>query len=101
MDTRTIKLKTYKTITTAIEKDKSGKIIGGDFNAQLGPGEDIELSSVGHYTHNKVNGRGEWMTQWILENSCRIKHDVQEITAITGDLPYPEKCEEIVGLHPD
>ena len=31
--------KTYKTITTAIEKDKSMKIIGGDFNAELGPGE--------------------------------------------------------------
>ena len=33
--------KTYKTITTAIEKDKSMKIIGGDFNAELGPGEGI------------------------------------------------------------
>ena len=42
--------KTYKKITTAIEKDKSMKIIGGDFNAELGPGEGIELSSVGQYT---------------------------------------------------
>ena len=45
------------------------KIIGGDFNAELGPGEGIELSSVGHYTLNKANGRGEWMTQWLLENN--------------------------------
>ena len=51
--------KTYKTITTAIEKDKSMKIIGGDFNAELGPGEGIELSSVGHYALKKANGRGE------------------------------------------
>ena len=37
--------KTYKTITTTIETDKSMKIIGGDFNAELGPGEGIELSA--------------------------------------------------------
>ena len=29
--------KTYKTITTTIEKDKSMKIIGGDLNVELGP----------------------------------------------------------------
>ena len=46
--------KTYKTINTAIEKDKSMKIIGGDFNAELGPGEGIELSSVGHYALKKI-----------------------------------------------
>ena len=61
--------KTYKTILTTFEKDKSMKIIGVDFNAELGPGEGIELSAVGHYTLNKANCRGEWMTQWLLENS--------------------------------
>ena len=61
--------KTYQTITTAIEKDKSMKIIGGDFNAELGPGEGAELSCVGHYALNKANGRSEWMTQWLLENN--------------------------------
>ena len=61
--------KIYKTITTTIEKDKSMKIIGGEFNAELGPGEGIELSAVSHYTLNKANCRGEWMTQWLLENS--------------------------------
>ena len=45
------------------------KIIGGDFNAELGPGEGFDLSSVGHYTLNKANGRGEWMTQWLLEHN--------------------------------
>ena len=60
--------KVYKTITKIIEKEKSMKIIGGDFNAELGPGEGIELSAVGHYTLNKANCRGEWMTQWLLQN---------------------------------
>ena len=61
--------KTYKTILSTIGKEKDMKIIGGDFNAELGPGEGIELSSVGHYTLNKANCRGEWMTQWLLDNS--------------------------------
>ena len=60
--------KTYKTITDIINKEKCAKIIGGDFNAELGPGEGVELSAVGHYTLNKGNVRGEWMKQWLLEN---------------------------------
>ena len=50
-------------------KEKNMKIIGGDFNAELGPGDGIELSCVGHYTLNKSNCRGEWMTQWLLEEN--------------------------------
>ena len=61
--------RTYKTITTMIDQEKNMKIIGGDFNAELGPGDGIELSCVGHYTLNKANCRGEWMTQWLLENN--------------------------------
>ena len=60
--------KTYNTILKTVGKDKSMKIIGGDFSAELGPGEGIELSAVGHYTLNKANCRGEWLTQWLLEN---------------------------------
>ena len=60
--------KVHKTITKMIERKKSMKIIGGDFNAELGPGEGLELSAVGHYTLSKGNCRGEWMTQWLLQN---------------------------------
>ena len=28
----------------------------------------LELSAVGHYTLNKGNCRGEWMTQWLLQS---------------------------------
>ena len=49
--------KVYKTILKTIEEDKSAKIIGGDFNAELGPGEGVELTAVGHYTLNKANCR--------------------------------------------
>ena len=61
--------KTYKAIIDITKGDQCAKIIGGDFNAELGPGEGVELSAVGHYTLNKVNARGEWMTQWLLENN--------------------------------
>ena len=61
--------KTYRTICRIVDKEKSMKVIGGDFNAELGPGDGIELSSVGHYTLNKANCRGEWMTQWLLEKN--------------------------------
>ena len=42
----------YKTISTMMDREKSMKIIGGDFDAELGPGDGIELSCVGHYTLN-------------------------------------------------
>ena len=60
--------KVSKTINKILEGEKGMKIVGGDFNAELGPGEGLELSAVGHYTLNKGNCRGEWMTQWLLQN---------------------------------
>ena len=60
--------KVYRTFAKIMEGEKGMKIIGGDFNAELGPGEGLELAAVGHYTLKKGNCRGEWMTQWLLEN---------------------------------
>ena len=54
--------KTYGTIWNIIDKDRDMKIIGDDFNAELGPDIDIELSNIDHYTLNKANCRDEWMT---------------------------------------
>ena len=59
-------------------------IIGGDFNAELGPGEGVELSCVGHYTPNKANCRGEWMTQWLLEKN------LVALNTIYKKLPYKQ-----------
>ena len=65
--------KTYNTYLKTVGRDKSMKIIGGDFNAELGPGEGVELSGVGiTYTPNKANCRGEWLTQWVLENNLFV-----------------------------
>ena len=59
--------KTYGAFRRVIGTDKNMNIIGGDFNAELGPGDGVEKTSVGHYTLNKANRRGEWMAQWLLE----------------------------------
>ena len=41
-------------------------IIGGDFNAELGPGKGTERKSVGRYTLNEGNKRGDWLKSWLM-----------------------------------
>ena len=40
--------------------------MGGDFNAELGPGIGIERVSVGPRTLQESNKRGDWMKQWLM-----------------------------------
>ena len=63
--------KVYKTILKTIEKERSAKIIGGDFNAELGPGEGIELSACRslHVERSELQGRVDdtvatWEQAW-------------------------------------
>ena len=58
---------TYKTI----EKHTANcpryiPIVGGDFNAELGPGHGTKCTSVGRYTLNEGNKRGDWMKHWLM-----------------------------------
>ena len=41
-------------------------ITGGDFNAELGPGHGTECNSVGRYTLNEGNKRGDWMKHELM-----------------------------------
>ena len=41
-------------------------IIGGDFNAELGLGKGTERKSVGRYTLNEGNERGDWLKSWLM-----------------------------------
>ena len=43
-------------------------IIGGDFNAELGLGKGTECKSVGRYTLNQSNKRGDWLKSWLMLN---------------------------------
>ena len=47
---------------------KCTPIIGGDFNAELGPGKGTECKSVGKYTLNESNKRGDWLKSWLMLN---------------------------------
>ena len=42
------------------------QIVGGDVNAELGPGIGIERPSVGMHTLNKSDSRGDWLEQWLM-----------------------------------
>ena len=41
-------------------------IIGGDFNAELGPGNGTERKSVGRSILNESNKRGDWLKSWLM-----------------------------------
>ena len=61
--------KMYKTIEKHTASCKRYiPIVGGDFNAELGPGHGTECKSVGKHTHtlNGGNKRGDWMKHWLM-----------------------------------
>ena len=61
--------KMYKTIERHMTNNKKCiPIIGGDFNAELGPGKGTECKSVGKYTLNESNKRGDWLKSWLMLN---------------------------------
>ena len=61
--------KMYKTIENhMVHSNKYIPIIGGDFNAELGPGKGTERKSVGRYTLNESNKRGDWLKSWLMLN---------------------------------
>ena len=66
MQTITLKRCTDQSRNTRITKTKNMKIVGGDFNAELGPGDGVERVSVGPHTLNEGNKRGDWMKQWLM-----------------------------------
>ena len=45
---------------------KNDQIVGGDFNAELGPGIGVERLSVKPHTLKETNKRGDWMKQWLM-----------------------------------
>ena len=56
----------YNMIEKVIKPTRHMLIIGGDFNAELGPGIGTERRSVGEQTLNEANKRGDWMKQWLM-----------------------------------
>ena len=45
---------------------KTPTIIAGYINAESGPGIGAERISVGQYTHNESNKRGDWLKHWLV-----------------------------------
>ena len=59
--------KMYKIIEKFTENCQSYiPIIGGNYNAELGPGHGNECISVGKYRLNEDIKRGDWMKHWLM-----------------------------------
>ena len=55
----------YKTIEKHMTNNKKCiPVIGGDFNAELGPGRGTECKSVGKYPQRKQH----WLKSWFMLN---------------------------------
>ena len=57
-----------------LNNNKYIPIIGGDFNAELGPGKGTECKSVVNYTLNESNKRGDWLKSWLMLNDYSALH---------------------------
>ena len=58
--------KAYNSIEKIMKPTKNLQIVGGDVNAELGPGIGIERLSVGPHTFKESNRRGDWVKQWLM-----------------------------------
>ena len=47
-------------------KKKNIQFVGGEFNAELGPGYGVERVSVGPHSLKEWNKRGDRMKQWLM-----------------------------------
>ena len=59
----------YNSIEKITKFTKNMQIVGGDFNAELGPGIGIERLSVGPHTLKQSNSRGDWL-KWLMLQKC-------------------------------
>ena len=88
----------------AIEKHRKSKksiqIVGGDFNAELGPGIGVERVSVGTHTLKEENKRGDWMKQWLMmQNFVALNTMYRKTPEKTSYIQDTERCRETAGLH--
>ena len=61
--------KMYKTIeNNMVHSNKYIPNIGGSFNVEVGFGKGTERKSVGRYTLNESNKRGDWLKSWLMLN---------------------------------
>ena len=54
-------------------KKKDIQIVGGDFNAELGPGYGVERVSVGPHTLKEGRKRGDGMNQWPMIQNFTVQ----------------------------
>ena len=79
--------KVYRSIEKLTKSDKKNiQVVGGDFNAESGPGFGVERVSVGPHTLKEGNKRGDWITK--LHST---QHDVLKNKLLTGHRKVQKK----------
>ena len=100
--------KMYRTIEKHTENCKRYiPIVGGDFNAEPGPGHGTECKSVGRYTLNEGNKRGDWMKHWMMRqgytalNTMYRKTPQKQTTFISTKRRYLRHAADARGQRHD
>ena len=87
--------KMYRTIEEHTNSSKKSiQIVGGDFNAELGPGYGVERVSVGPHTLNEGNKRGDWMKQWLIQNFMALNTLYRKTPGTQTTCKSPEGTEK-------
>ena len=94
--------KMYKTIEKHMTNNKKCiPIIGGDFNAELGLGKRTECKSVGKYTLNESNKRGDWLKSWLMLSdysalNTMFRKTPQKQTSFVSPMGKEKKIDNIL-----
>ena len=105
--TRNMRITTSRRCTKLSRKHMTNNkkcilIIGGDFNAELGPGKGTECKSVGKYTLNESNKRGDWLKSWLMLNDYSALNTMFKNNATKTDvLRLSNREKEANRLHLD
>ena len=86
--------KAYRTLEKFTKSKKNIQIVGGDFNAELGHGVDVERNSVGQYTLKDSNMRGDWMKQWLIVQKLVALNTIHKKTDKQVTYRNPEGAEK-------
>ena len=75
-------------------KKKNIQIVGGDFNAELGPGSGVERVSVGPHTLEEGNKGGDWMEQQLMRPNFTALNTMHRKTLQKQAISRTPRCTE-------
>ena len=91
----------YRTIEQHTNSSKKSiQIVGVNFEAELGPGYDVERTSVGPHSLNGGNERGDWLKHWLMIQNFTALNTIYGKT-LGEQTTYRSRNREANRPHPD